>query len=174
MGFSAPQPLTLSLPSSRPRASNFSLPLFSNWEELSPDDFKDSKTHNIFAATIESNSDCASYRMSALLSQSTIIKGVRLDRTSELAIVRRAYAKQILATVQVDDPHLETAFAQVPRENFVGPGLGSFRDGLVVTYRRRQPIPSTFTLTTSCRSYLSGTSITSTVRSRQMDRKRDN
>ena len=45
-----------------------------------------------------------------------------MDRTSELAIVRRAYAKQILATVQVDDPHLETAFAQVPRENFVGPG----------------------------------------------------
>jgi protein-L-isoaspartate(D-aspartate) O-methyltransferase len=45
-----------------------------------------------------------------------------LNRETELGIVRRAYAKQILATVQVDDPRLEAAFSQVPRENFVGPG----------------------------------------------------
>jgi protein-L-isoaspartate(D-aspartate) O-methyltransferase len=45
-----------------------------------------------------------------------------MERAEELAIVRRAYAKQILATVQVDDARLEEAFAQVPRENFLGPG----------------------------------------------------
>jgi protein-L-isoaspartate(D-aspartate) O-methyltransferase len=45
-----------------------------------------------------------------------------LNQASELAIVRRAYAKQVLATVQLDDPRLEAAFAAVPREDFLGPG----------------------------------------------------
>jgi protein-L-isoaspartate(D-aspartate) O-methyltransferase len=45
-----------------------------------------------------------------------------MDRATELAIVRRAYAKQILAAVQVDAPRLEAAFAQVRREDFLGPG----------------------------------------------------
>lgn len=41
----------------------------------------------------------------------------------ELAIVRRAYAKQILAQFGVEDaPRLEAAFAGVPREAFLGPG----------------------------------------------------
>ena len=40
----------------------------------------------------------------------------------ELAVIRRAYAKQILAEVQINDPYLEQAFAKVPREDFLGPG----------------------------------------------------
>ena len=45
-----------------------------------------------------------------------------MDRATELAIIRRAYAKQVLAEVQVDDPRIERAFAAVPREHFLGPG----------------------------------------------------
>ena len=45
-----------------------------------------------------------------------------MERERELAIIRRAYAKQILAQVQVDDPRLEQAFAEVHREDFLGPG----------------------------------------------------
>jgi protein-L-isoaspartate(D-aspartate) O-methyltransferase len=41
---------------------------------------------------------------------------------AELAIVRRAYAKQILAMAAVDDPLLEDAFASVRREHFLGGG----------------------------------------------------
>lgn len=40
----------------------------------------------------------------------------------ELAIVRRAYAKQILAAAEQDDPRLEAAFATVRREDYLGPG----------------------------------------------------
>ncbi|WP_246801762.1 protein-L-isoaspartate O-methyltransferase family protein [Rhizobium leguminosarum] len=40
----------------------------------------------------------------------------------ELKIVRRAYAKQITAAVRVVDERVETAFAEVPREDFLGPG----------------------------------------------------
>ena len=40
----------------------------------------------------------------------------------ELAVIRRAYAKQILAEVQINDAYLEQAFAEVPREDFLGPG----------------------------------------------------
>jgi protein-L-isoaspartate(D-aspartate) O-methyltransferase len=40
----------------------------------------------------------------------------------ELAVVRRAYAKQVLAEVLVDDPRLEAAYASVRREDFLGPG----------------------------------------------------
>ena len=45
-----------------------------------------------------------------------------MEREQELAIIRRAYAKQVLAQVQVDDPRLELAFTQVRREDFLGPG----------------------------------------------------
>jgi protein-L-isoaspartate(D-aspartate) O-methyltransferase len=41
---------------------------------------------------------------------------------AELAVVRRAYAKQILAAVQVSDPRIEAAFAAVRREDYLGPG----------------------------------------------------
>jgi|SRR5215475_4906283 len=45
-----------------------------------------------------------------------------MQRAQELAIIRLAYAKQILAAAQVNDQRLEQAFAQVPREDFLGPG----------------------------------------------------
>jgi len=45
-----------------------------------------------------------------------------MDRQAELAIVRRAYAKQILAAARISDPRIETAFAEVRREDFLGPG----------------------------------------------------
>ena len=40
----------------------------------------------------------------------------------ELGIVRRAYAKQILAVMDVRDPRVEAAFAAIPREAFLGAG----------------------------------------------------
>src|SRR5215470_11543274 len=46
----------------------------------------------------------------------------QMDGATELEVIRRAYAKQVLAAVQVRDPRLEAAFAHVPRENFLGPG----------------------------------------------------
>lgn len=42
--------------------------------------------------------------------------------SDELKIVRRAYAKQIMAAVRVVDERVEEAFAEVPREDFLGPG----------------------------------------------------
>jgi protein-L-isoaspartate(D-aspartate) O-methyltransferase len=45
-----------------------------------------------------------------------------MDREAELAIVRRAYAKQILAVVKGGDGRLREAFSAVPREDFLGPG----------------------------------------------------
>ena len=40
----------------------------------------------------------------------------------ELSIVRRAYAKHVLANANVDDARVEAAFAEVRREHFLGPG----------------------------------------------------
>jgi protein-L-isoaspartate(D-aspartate) O-methyltransferase len=45
-----------------------------------------------------------------------------MERAQELAIIRLAYAKQVLAEAQVNDQHREHAFAQIPREGFLGPG----------------------------------------------------
>src|SRR5215831_12983530 len=47
-----------------------------------------------------------------------------LDRMAqeELAIIRRAYAKHVLANADVDDARVEAAFATVRREHFLGPG----------------------------------------------------
>ena len=83
-----------------------------------------------------------------------------MEREQELAIIRRAYAKQVLAEWQVDDPRLELAFTQVRREDFLGPGPWVIPDGLgsrVVallsnTYPRLAPILSTSMSTTPCRS----------------------
>ena len=47
---------------------------------------------------------------------------VAVDKETELAIVRRAYAKQILSLVDVKDARIEAAFAQVPREHYLGRG----------------------------------------------------
>ena len=45
-----------------------------------------------------------------------------MSREQELAIIRRAYAKQVLASVQVNDARVEAAFASVERERYLGPG----------------------------------------------------
>lgn len=41
---------------------------------------------------------------------------------SALAVIRRAYAKNTLFLAGVDDPDLESALAQIRREDFLGPG----------------------------------------------------
>ena len=45
-----------------------------------------------------------------------------MDKQAELAVVRAAYAKQILAAAGVTDARLAQAFAAIHREDFVGPG----------------------------------------------------
>lgn len=45
-----------------------------------------------------------------------------MDRDTELNIVRRAYAKQIMATAGATDRRIEAAFAAVRREDFLGRG----------------------------------------------------
>jgi len=45
-----------------------------------------------------------------------------MNTKSDLIIVRRAYAKQTLAAAGILDPRLQGAFAEVPREDFLGPG----------------------------------------------------
>ncbi|MBV8132309.1 MAG: methyltransferase domain-containing protein [Alphaproteobacteria bacterium] len=45
-----------------------------------------------------------------------------MDREQELGLVRRAYAREIMATAGVSDPRVETAFAEVRREDFLDPG----------------------------------------------------
>ncbi len=39
----------------------------------------------------------------------------------ELAVIRRAYAHQVLAAAETINPRIEAAFAAVPREKFLGP-----------------------------------------------------
>jgi protein-L-isoaspartate(D-aspartate) O-methyltransferase len=64
--------------------------------------------------------------------------GGEMMTEDELKIVRRAYAKQILAAVGVSDARVEDAFAGVRREDFLGPGPWQiFRWG--IAYR---PTPS--------------------------------
>ena len=45
-----------------------------------------------------------------------------MDREPELKIIRRAFAKQVMAAGGVSDPRVEAAFAAVAREDFLGPG----------------------------------------------------
>jgi protein-L-isoaspartate(D-aspartate) O-methyltransferase len=45
-----------------------------------------------------------------------------MDREQELAVIRRAYARQIMAEAGFEDPRVEAAFAAVRRERFLGPG----------------------------------------------------
>jgi protein-L-isoaspartate(D-aspartate) O-methyltransferase len=40
----------------------------------------------------------------------------------ELEVIRRAYAKQVMAAARISDERVEQAFAQVSREHFLGPG----------------------------------------------------
>ena len=45
-----------------------------------------------------------------------------MDKETELGIVRRAFAKQILAAAGVADRRMEDAYAHVRREHFLAPG----------------------------------------------------
>src|SRR3984893_6356882 len=45
-----------------------------------------------------------------------------MDREPELKIIRRAFAKQVLAACGIRNPRVEAAFAAVAREDFLGPG----------------------------------------------------
>jgi protein-L-isoaspartate(D-aspartate) O-methyltransferase len=47
---------------------------------------------------------------------------LQVDKETELAIVRRAYAKQIVSYFGPSDARVEAAFAEVPREHYLGPG----------------------------------------------------
>jgi protein-L-isoaspartate(D-aspartate) O-methyltransferase len=50
------------------------------------------------------------------------VQDAGMDRQAELAVIRRAYAKQIMASVRVESATIENAFATVKREDFLGPG----------------------------------------------------
>jgi protein-L-isoaspartate(D-aspartate) O-methyltransferase len=45
-----------------------------------------------------------------------------VDREQELGLVRRSYAREIMATAGIPDARVETAFAEVQREDFLDPG----------------------------------------------------
>lgn len=45
-----------------------------------------------------------------------------MDRNTELAVIRRAFAKHVLAAGGVNDAQVEAAFAAVERERYLGPG----------------------------------------------------
>jgi protein-L-isoaspartate(D-aspartate) O-methyltransferase len=45
-----------------------------------------------------------------------------MDRQHELAVIRAAYARQILAIAEIDDLRLDAALAAIHREDFLGPG----------------------------------------------------
>jgi len=53
-----------------------------------------------------------------------------VDKETELAIVRRAFAMNLLAQVGVSDPRIMAAYAAVPREHYVGPGPWSAFRGM--------------------------------------------
>lgn len=55
----------------------------------------------------------------------------------ELKIIRRAYAKQVLAVMQVSDERVEDAFATIRREDFLGPGPWP-----ILRYERYVPTPT--------------------------------
>lgn len=61
-----------------------------------------------------------------------------MDRDTELEIIRRAYAKRVMAAAEVHDRRLEAAFATVPRERFLPPGPWQ----IVRWGRRYVPSPS--------------------------------
>ncbi len=83
-----------------------------------------------------------------------------MDRQDELAIIRAAYAKQILALVEIDDRRLDAAFAAIRREDFLGPGPWPILRRLEgrVYVPHPTPIRSISTPTTSSASCLNGIS----------------
>ena len=71
----------------------------------------------------------------------SLTSGKRMDKATELAIVRRTYAKQVLAEAQVEDPRIEAAFATVPREDFLGTGPWSIPRWLIGPVHTPTPDP---------------------------------
>jgi protein-L-isoaspartate(D-aspartate) O-methyltransferase len=45
-----------------------------------------------------------------------------MDRDAELEVIRRAYAKHVMAASGVSNRRIEAAFASVKREDFLGRG----------------------------------------------------
>lgn len=45
-----------------------------------------------------------------------------MDKEAELSVIRRAFAKQVMAAGGVSDARVEAAFASVKREDYLGPG----------------------------------------------------
>ena len=59
----------------------------------------------------------------------------------KLDVVRRAYAKQVMAAAGVEDARVEAAFTAVRREDFLGPGPGQIgRWGRYVTTPSADPV----------------------------------
>lgn len=100
---------------------------------------------------LETGSACCKDRLGLL----------QMEREQEFAIIRHAYAKRILAQVQVYNSRLEQAFAEVHREDFLGPGPWVIPRWLG-EYVRPPPAQTLFicTSTASCRSLRSDISIT--------------
>jgi len=90
-----------------------------------------------------------------------------MDRQTELAIVRRAYAKQTLAAARITDPRIEAAFADVPREDFLGPAPGTYSTYPASTHRHSMPIRSCCTSIRLSGSFRSEASTTDSPRSTQ-------
>jgi len=64
-----------------------------------------------------------------------------MDRASELAMVRRAYAKLVMAEAGASDRRVEAAFATVPRERYLGRGPWPIiRRGRYVATPSRNPV----------------------------------
>ena len=51
-----------------------------------------------------------------------VVGNQTVDRETRLGIIRRAYAKRVMAAAGVDDRRIEAAFAAVPREAFLSQG----------------------------------------------------
>ena len=60
-----------------------------------------------------------------------------MDREPELKIIRRAFAKQVMAASGIRNPRVEAAFAAVAREDFLGSGPWQIVAGAAVIARRR-------------------------------------
>jgi len=81
-----------------------------------------------------------------------------MDRDIEQKIIRRAYARQIMAVFGVSDRRIEAAFASVKREDFLGRGPWQILCWGRVTYRLLAEILCTSTTTSWSASSLSATS----------------
>jgi protein-L-isoaspartate(D-aspartate) O-methyltransferase len=51
-----------------------------------------------------------------------MVKRRKERNETELSVIRRAYAKQVMFASGADDPRLAAGFAKLPREAFLGPG----------------------------------------------------